>query len=889
MQAPSLQAIKRLSRADREALLARAVPRMVEEYLPHVPHPPQVVFLLQNGAEVMYGGAAGGGKALQWGVNLPTPTGWTTIADVQVGDYVLDERGQPTCVLAKSELMLGRRCLRVTFSDGQSVVCDEDHLWTTLSEADRQRAARSTEEYRAARRASRGSASHGRAPGTRTGPAATDAPTSGRTSTALRTNPWQEARTRTAEQLRAELAAGGRPHAVPCARPLDLPPQDLPVDPYVLGLWVGDGDTRRGHVTVGGQDQKHLLGEIRAAGYQVTPQRGAPTHFKAEGLREALVGLGLCGTKGTPVAKFVPPAYLRSSFEQRLALLQGIVDSDGHVDARGQVEVTWTSYGLTVDLLELLATLGVKATAREGRATIDGRDCGPKWSVKWLSELPCARLPRKLARQKRDGFRGTHDMRYVVAVEEVPTTPVQCIKVDAPSGLFLAGRAMIPTHNSDALLFAALQYADVPGYSALILRKTYKDLTLPDAIMDRAGQWLRPTRARPIQGGVTWEFPTSNPDRPARLTFGHLMYHGAVQQYQGAAFQFVGIDELTQFEERTYEYMFSRIRRPALPCAVCKIPVEKTMAGAWEHKEATITLGVKAATCATPRPNDSALEEYRPSAMDGVTTLFDVPLRMRAASNPGGTGHTWVRKRFVDDKTRRPGTVFVPARLDDNPSLDQESYRQGLSHLGATERARLEKGDWDVNPDGALFQRHWFEVIQPDQVPADVRWVRYWDLASTAAKDAADPDWTAGAKLGVSRQGIWYVADVRRARLSPLGVQQLVQQTAAIDGRQVRIYMEQEPGSAGVNTIDEYRRMHLRGYAFYPDRPSGGKDERARPWAAQAEAGNVKLVAGQWVDDFLDEAEVFPNEGGGVHDDQIDAVSGAFGMLVQPGGTRIIS
>nr|DAT12916.1 MAG TPA: Terminase large subunit [Bacteriophage sp.] len=172
-----------------------------------------------------------------------------------------------------------------------------------------------------------------------------------------------------------------------------------------------------------------------------------------------------------------------------------------------------------------------------------------------------------------------------------------------------------------------------------------------------------------------------------------------------------------------------------------------------------------------------------------------------------------------------------------------------------------------------MFRRAWFEIVR--DYPRDARSVRYWDLAATAAKPGKDPDWTSGGKL-VEKDGIYYVVDIRHVQSSPLGVERLVKQTAETDGRAVKIYMEQEPGSSGVNTIDHYRREVLKGYTFYGDKKTSNKVERAMPLSAAAEAGNVKLVTGDWNKDFLDEAEAFPN---GRHDDMVDSVTGAMTML----------
>jgi hypothetical protein len=192
---------------------------------------------------------------------------------------------------------------------------------------------------------------------------------------------------------------------------------------------------------------------------------------------------------------------------------------------------------------------------------------------------------------------------------------------------------------------AALQYVEVPGYTALLLRRTYADLALPGALMDRAADWLRPTAARWREKEKTWLFPSG-----ATLSFGYLETESSKYRYQGAEFQFCGIDELSQWSESAYRYLFSRLRR-----------------------------------------------------LKGS----EVPIRMRAASNPGAE---WVKQRFLIEGPEA-GRVFVPARLADNPHLDQAQYRRTLQQLDPITRRQLLEGDWDARPEGALFKREWFEIV----------------------------------------------------------------------------------------------------------------------------------------------------------------------------------
>ncbi|MCK4302608.1 MAG: phage terminase large subunit, partial [Candidatus Eisenbacteria sp.] len=375
--------------------------------------------------------------------------------------------------------------------------------------------------------------------------------------------------------------------------------------------------------------------------------------------------------------------------------------------------------------------------------------------------------------------------------------------------------------KSSALLMAALQYVHIPGYAALLLRRTYTDLTLPDSLMSRARGWLQGTGAKWVEREKTWRFPSG-----ATLSFGYLQREGDRYRYQSAAFQFIGFDELTQFPEISYTYLFSRLRR-----------------------------------------------------LKG----FNVPVRMRSASNPGNIGHEWVRQRFlIEGKSK--GRIFIPARLDDNPYLDRAEYVKSLMELDPITRAQLLDGDWTARQVGGFFPRECFGLL----AKAPRRWeaiVRFWDLAASAPKPGKDPDRTCGYLVSVDKKGIFTIHHVVRMRGVPAAVEAVVAQTATMDGREVPIRMEQEPGASGKSLIDAYRRRVLRGYNFRGIPSVGNKVVRAGPVSSEVDAGNVRMLLAPWTSEVLDALEAFPH---GAHDDDADALSGAYNWLSTKGQPAIV-
>lgn len=364
--------------------------------------------------------------------------------------------------------------------------------------------------------------------------------------------------------------------------------------------------------------------------------------------------------------------------------------------------------------------------------------------------------------------------------------------------------------KTDWLLMCALQYAEVKGYAALLLRRTHTQANKADSIVPRSHAWLHNTDAHWDGQNSIWRFPSG-----ATIEIGHMQHEKDKYNYQGGAYQLVCFDELTQFLSSMYLYLFSRRRR--------------LMGSA-------------------------------------------VPIRMRSGSNPGGEGHEWVKQRFLVERDK--DRLFLPAKLDDNPHLDAEEYKQSLMNLDPVTRAQLLNGDWVARQAGSLFQPEWFGIV--DAAPIGARSVRGWDLAATAPKPGKDPDYFAGCRMS-TLDGVYFIEDMRRTRTTPAGVDKLLEQTTKVDGRKVNVWIEQEPGSAGKIVIAHYVKM-LAGYAVRGQASTGDKVSRAGPLSSQAEAGNVKLVSGPWIRKFLDEAELFGTEAC-AHDDQIDAASLAFSKL----------
>lgn len=333
---------------------------------------------LQAGQMIVIAARPAMGKALALDTPIPTPQGWTSMGEIQVGDQVLGADGLPTSVTKATEVMEGRPCFAVTFDDGTVIVADAEHQWLTETRAER----RSTSQ------ASRQPGSRGK----------------------VRTT--QEIY----ETVRCNTADERANHSIANTHPLQLPEVDLPVAPYTLGAWLGDGASAAARIT--SADAEVLQGRLR--------------------------DLGVLNNK------HIPQQYLRASEKQRRDLLAGLLDSDGTVTNAGCIQFTVTNRQLALDTQELALSLGYRTGLRTKAVQGKTPESSIAYKLTFSTSDTVFSLTRKNQTHRERDSRPTRkrSSRYIVAVEPVESVPVRCIEVDNPDHLFLASRSFLPTHNS---------------------------------------------------------------------------------------------------------------------------------------------------------------------------------------------------------------------------------------------------------------------------------------------------------------------------------------------------------------------------------------------------------------------------------------------------------
>ncbi len=372
---------------------------------------------LHPGQMVIIAARPGIGKALALDTRLPTPTGWTTMGDVAVGDELLGADGRPTTVVASTDVMRGRPCYEIEFSDGTVIVADGEHQWLTETRASRRSAQQAATGYNRYRNQ--------------------------RTFAGVRTTE------EIAATLRCRTADRRLNHSVVNCRPLDLPESDLLVPPYSLGVWLGDGSSHAANFT------------------SADPE--IAVHVEAEGLdtgtiQARLRTLDLLGNK------HIPLAYLRGSLVQRRALLAGLLDTDGTVTPYGLVQFAVTSARLAYDVRELVVSLGYRCGISTKRVHGRTEQSSTAYTITFSTEDDVFRLERKrlVHKQRRHYSVARSGARYIIDVRPVRSIPVRCVQVDNSNHLYLAGESMIPTHNSTLGLDLARSCSVAHGMASVI-------------------------------------------------------------------------------------------------------------------------------------------------------------------------------------------------------------------------------------------------------------------------------------------------------------------------------------------------------------------------------------------------------------------------------------
>lgn len=447
-----------------------------------------------------------------------------------------------------------------------------------------------------------------------------------------------------------------------------------------------------------------------------------------------------------------------------------------------------------------------------------------------------------------------------MATVDIRPQPKQEQFLSSPADIVIFGGAA-GGGKTYSLLLDPLRFARVPAFGAVLFRRTHPQITLEGGLLDESATLYGPLGATLNRSALKWTFPSG-----ATITLDAMQYESNVFDWQGAQIAMIGFDEVTHFTEKQFWYMLSRNRS---------------------------TCGVKPYIRATCNPDpDSFVARliewwidqdtgYPIHDRGGVVRWFyriDDRLHWYATRSEAEAAHL-AMSREAPPKS----LTFVPSRLDDNAILTAKDpmYRANLLGMGEVDKERLLRGNWKVRPAaGKVFSRAWFEIV--DAVPAGGTDCRCWDFAATEQKlGKPDPDFTAGGKIR-KVNGVYYILDCIAVQENPAEVERLFLTVSVEDARRsaetgaaYRVRFEREPGSAAKR--DALRMIRLvDGLDVADVEARGDKLTRARGFAAQARAGNVKLLRGSWNEMVLNHLHAIPD---GNHDDIMDALAGAYNEL----------
>lgn len=397
----------------------------------------------RDGVSICFAGGHGLGKQIALDTELPTPNGFITLSELKEGDQLFDEQGNICNVLKLHPINISPESYELTFDDGTKVEACADHQWSVWDRKTRSKAQRAKKINKQVLAVPK----------------------------VLSTKEiYKTLKFKNGKSL-------GTNYSIPCTKPINYPEKKLLIDPYVLGCWLGDGNAIDGCIETADQE---ILNEIEKSGYSINLKKSSvidkskSRSYRIEDLVNGIIinnKIGLL-TQQLKILnlinnKHIPNDYLYCSYEQRLALLQGLLDTDGTSSKDGIIEISSSFPKLAENIHSLVLSLGIKSHMNQGEAWRYNKRCKDRFRITFTTQLPIFRLKAKkknIRLQKSQMSRSTH--RFIINVTPIESIPMRCITVDSPSHLFLITRNFIATHNTMAFC-NVLKRAVETGYSGL--------------------------------------------------------------------------------------------------------------------------------------------------------------------------------------------------------------------------------------------------------------------------------------------------------------------------------------------------------------------------------------------------------------------------------------
>ena len=478
---------------------------------------------------------------------------------------------------------------------------------------------------------------------------------------------------------------------------------------------------------------------------------------------------------------------------------------------------------------------------------------------------------------------------YEEPQEEYPSDVTVIGPQDGPQEDFVASTADIVIYGGQAgggetfgLLYIPLAYIDVPKFDAIIFRRTTKQVKNPGGLWQKAEELYGLfENAEKRTSELKWRFwgiDDKGKEAPlASITFAHMELEQDKENYQGSEVAYIGFDELTHFTRSQFTYMLSRNRSmsgvPGMIRATCNPDPDSFVYELikWWIDEEGYAIKERCGKVRFMITFQSEWHQY--DTKEELIEVWRNTLEREAKEE-----HRTFEEQI---KVRVKTITFIHAAVEDNKILMQTNpeYVANLNSLDYIDYMRLRKGNWKTRAAaGSYFKPEWFEFV--DAPPAKVvKRVRFWDRAATAkTEENPDPDWTVGTKMSKDEYGIMYVEDMSRFRKNPGFMERMIYNKATQDSINTHIFLEQEPGASGKVEVNYLIRM-LAGFVAEGAPKVKKTEELVRPVSSQAEAGNIKIVKGDWNNEFMRELYNFPET---AHDDIIVSLIGAFNAIHNP-------
>lgn len=582
------------------------------------------------------------GKLLADSEPIPTPDGWRKVGDIDAGDLVFGRDGTPTRVLAVFPED-APRLFRVTFADGSSIRAGLEHRWLIR---DRRKTPRA----------------------------------------GIRRSPEEVVST---EQLLARglhSTDGRRAISMPVCEAVQYPTADLPLDPWALGYWLGNGARHVGRVSTHHADGDWVIGRYADCGYRVgmvRRERGSCT-FTVLGLVGALDAVGVRHDK------HIPREYLHGDVAQRRALLAGLLDSDGYLGRDESIELSFTNERLALDALELVRSLGIKVRLHSREAAYrlpsgERKVTGTAFRLMWGQTTQAFTNPRKVAlHAPNDRTDDRTRWRYVTSIVEIPSEPARCFTVDAPDSLFVAGEHFIVSHNTTMYEnYASEKLAVNPDWRGTVASES---LTISQKILGRIKHRMEP------EGPFPRYVDYWGPFKPA---YGQGR---ATQQAQPWGAGYFNVYKKRMSDERDYSLMALGFGSSIVSTRTDHLHVDDI--------QSTQTLNQ------TPR----IVEWFRQDALsrpaeEGVTTVFGTRV---------GEDDFYENLLADDDLDGIMRVVKIRAIQTDPISEEQISYWPERHSLDSLDRQRRKVGQeaWDRNYMQAPGASHTARTFNDDSIEA---------------------------------------------------------------------------------------------------------------------------------------------------------------------------